>query len=212
MDATLRDNVASVQQSLLARLRTGGLSPRARNVFFVGGVPRRTAFENASGYPEPFRDLAVVGAHPVYRNRSETSFLTVAGETQPARAVLRGHRSAASQIGTPVAQHPLLDEMHRVFNGRATFHFAALDRRWMHHPDFPDSSTRVEEGAVAGVLCGLQLQVNSCEVYNLLNAKHKPPTGASGLRVSTFVRHGPRRAPSHPRGSFPPVFSTPTRR
>src|SRR5205823_6700799 len=185
---------------------------RAGHLFFVARIPDRTTLEDAFRDSQPFSDLAVVGTHPVHGNWSETSLLTVAGETEPASAVLRGDGSAASGIGPSIAEDPLLDQKDGVFDWRSTLHFTPLDGRWVDHPDFPHSSARVQKRSIAGIFCSLYLHLSFRVVTGLSNAKAKPGISASVPRASTFVRRDPPPAPSRRPDSFPPVFLIPTRR
>jgi hypothetical protein len=60
-------------------------------------------------------------------------------------------------MGSPVAEHSLLDQVHGVFDWRPPFHFAALDGRRVYHPHLPLPSPRVEEGPISGGVGGLEL-------------------------------------------------------
>ena len=127
-------------------------------VLVVLGIPGRAASHHPLRDTAPLRDLAVVGAHPVHRNRCQASLFPIPREAQPTRAELRRHRSPSAGIGAPVAEHAFLDQMDGVLHRRSPFHLATLDGGGMDHPDLPMLSPGVQESAVAGVFCGLYLQ------------------------------------------------------
>src|ERR1700694_2330173 len=130
---------------------------------FIGGIPGRAALHDTFRDSAPLGDLAVVGAHPVDWNRGEAALLAIARETEPARAEFGGNTPPRPDCGASVPHHPLLDQENRVLNGGAALHPAALNRGGVDHPYLPEPPSRVEEGAVTGVLGGLRLHGNPGE-------------------------------------------------
>src|SRR5689334_108984 len=102
-------------------------TPPISDRIVVARVPNGTAFEDTGRDPAPFRYLGIGRAYPVDRHRRQAAFFPVAGETQPAVAVLRRNRTAGSRMRATVAQHPLFDQENRVLDGGASLHSAPLD-------------------------------------------------------------------------------------
>jgi hypothetical protein len=180
--------VSGVQKGLCrsgsAVFRVPGSRVGAGDFLLVRGIPGRTASHYTPRHPAPFRDLTVVGAHPVHRYRRKPPFFTIACETEPARGELRSDCAPRPRIGPAVAEHPQLDETHGVFDRSASLHFPALNGGGMNHPYFPDLPSCVQKGAISRVFCGFNLHWNPWGRMSSSGAKHKPRFGAWRLAAT----------------------------
>jgi len=149
----------------------GGTLPGAGNFLFVGRIPGRAALDDTFSDPAPLGHLAIIGAHPVHRNRRKAPLLTVSGEAKPSGTVLGCDRPTRAGARAPITENALLDKVHRVFDRCSPFHFATLDRGGVDHPHLPALSPGVEERAVARVFRGLSLHSVGTEGLQLFDRK-----------------------------------------
>lgn len=177
------------------------IGPRLGEILLVSGIPGGATSHHPLRDAAPLCNLAVVRAHPVHGNRRQAPFFPVPGEAKPSGTELGGYGAPAPQTCAPVAEYSQLDQSDGVFDRRAPFHLAALDGRGMDHPDLPDISTSVKEGAIAGVFCGLELQSVPWDELALQQQKVNQPSTPCDPRPSTFPRRFCRRGLWRPPGS-----------
>ncbi len=129
----------------------------------IGRIPCGTAPHDSLGDPAPLGDLNVVGAHPAHWHRGKAALFTETRKTQPAGAEFRRDGSTTAGEPAPISEDSLLDEVDRVLDPCPAFHLSPFDRRWVHHPHFPDPPSGIQERAIARVFCDLRPHLKSAK-------------------------------------------------